>query len=328
VRRREFIAFVCGAAVAWPLSLPAQNTGRFRRIGILFGGFSDTDPEPRARVEAFTHQLQQFGWIEGRNVKIDLRFGGGDDKRRGEYAEELIRTVPDVIVANAAPAVVVLARKTKTIPIVFTNVFDPVGSGLVESLARPGGNVTGFSNFAPEITGKWLELLTEIAPGVKRVCAMFDRANPPEFAQVAERLAPSFHLQYLPAPVSRIADIQDAIDAIARGSDGGLIVMGGTITSSNRQEIVQLARRYRVPAVYAYRYYVADGGLISYGVDPVDVFVGAARYVDHILKGAHPADLPVQLPTKFELVINLKAAKALGLTTPPALLARADEVIE
>jgi putative tryptophan/tyrosine transport system substrate-binding protein len=328
VLRRDFITLLGGVAVGWPLYVHAREPDRPRRIGILFGGFSDVDPEPQARIGAFRAQLQELGWIEGRNAEIDVRFGGGDDNRRETYAEELIRKMPDVIVANSAPAVKALTKKTKTTPIVFTNVFDPVSSALVESLARPGGNVTGFSNFSPEMTGKWLELLKEIAPGVKRVCAMFDRANNPEFAQEVESLAPSFHLQYFPAPVSRDTDIQNAIDAIARESNSGLIVIGGTVTSAHREAIVRLVTQRRVPAVYAYRYYVTNGGLLSYGVDPIDMFVGAARYVDHILKGTKPADLPVQLPTKFELVINLKAAKALGLTVPPSLLVRADEVIE
>jgi putative tryptophan/tyrosine transport system substrate-binding protein len=241
MRRRDFITLVGGGVAAWPLGARAQQPPAVRRIGILFGGFSDTDPEPRARVEAFSHQLQELGWVVGRNIKIDLRFGRGDENRLRAYAEELIDLMPDVIAANSAPAVMALARQTRTIPIVFANFFDPVGSGLIASLARPGGNITGFSNFEPAMTGKWLELLKEIAPSVTHVAAMFDRSNPSgaEFARTAERLAPSFHLEYAPAPVSNAADVQEAIDAIARESNSGLIVMGGTVTSANREAIVR-----------------------------------------------------------------------------------------
>jgi putative ABC transport system substrate-binding protein len=329
MRRREVIKLI-GSAAAWPLAARAQQTERVRRIGILFGGFSEADPEPRARIEAFTRQLQELGWIDGRNIKIDLRFGGGDDNRRRAYAEELIGWMPDVIVANSAPAVVALARQTKAIPIVFTSFFDPVASGLVASLARPGGNITGFSNFEPAMTGKWLELLKEIAPRVTRVSAMFDLSNPSiaEFARTAENLAPSFHLQYTSAPVSNAKDVQEAIEMAARESNSGLAVFGGTVASANREAIVWLVAQHRMPAIYAFRYYVTSGGLLSYSVDAVDLFRRAATYVDRILKGAKAADLPVQRPTKFELVINLKTANALGLTVPPTLLATADEVIE
>jgi putative ABC transport system substrate-binding protein len=330
MRRREFITLLGGAA-AWPLAARAQE--RVRRIGILFGGFSETDPEPLTRIEAFRRQLQQLGWVDGHNIKHDVRFGGGDENRLRVNAQELLGLMPDVIVANSAPAVMALARETKTTPIVFANFFNPVGSGLIASLARPGGNITGFSNYEPAMAGKWLELLNETAPGVTRVVAMFDRTNAlnaeyAEFAQTAERLAPSFHLQYTAAPVSNAADVQEAIDAIAREPHSGLIVMGGTVTSANRETIVRLAAQHRLPAVYAFRYYVTSGGLLSYGVDGADLFRRTATYVDLILRGAKPADLPVQTPTKFELAINLKVAKALNLTMPPKLLATADEVIE
>jgi putative tryptophan/tyrosine transport system substrate-binding protein len=335
MRRRQFITLLGGAAAGWPLAARAQrmDVERVRRIGILFGGFSETDPEPRARIEAFKVQLQQVGWIDGRNIKIDLRFGGGDENRLQANAQELIGLLPDVIVANSAPAVMALARQTKTTPIVFANFFNPVGSGLVASLARPGGNVTGFSNFEPAMAGKWLELLREIAPDVTRVAAMFDRTNVlnaeyAEFAQTAEKLAPSLHLQYTALPVSNAADVQEAIRSSAREPNSGLIVMGGTVTSANRETIVRLAAQHRLPAVYAFRYYITTGGLLSYGVDGVDLFRRTGTYVDLILKGAKPAELPVQTPTKFELAINLKTAKALGLTVPDKLLATADEVIE
>jgi putative ABC transport system substrate-binding protein len=328
MKRREFITLVGGAA-AWPLAVRAQ-TERVRRIGILFGGFSEADPESRARIEALTRQLQELGWVGGRNIKIDVRFGGGDDTRRRAYAEELIGWMPDVLVANSAPAVLALAQQTKAIPIVFTSLFDPVGSGLVASLSRPGGNITGYSNFEPAMAGKWLELLKEIAPKVTRVSAMFDRGNPgvTEFTRTAENVAPSLRLQYVSAPVSNAKDVQDAIDMAAWEPSSGLAVFGGTVTSANREAIVRLVAQHRMPAIYAFRYYVTSGGLVSYSVDAVDLFRRAATYVDRILKGAKPADLPVQRPTKFELVVNLKTANALGLTVPPTLLATADEVIE
>jgi putative ABC transport system substrate-binding protein len=335
MKRREFITLLGCAATTWPVAARAQQIAieRVRRIGILFGGFSETDPEPLTRIEAFRRQLQQLGWVDGHNIKQDVRFGRGDEVRLRANAQELLGLMPDVIVANSAPAVMALARETKTTPIVFANFFNPVGSGLIASLARPGGNITGFSNYEPAMAGKWLELLNETAPGVTRVVAMFDRTNAlnaeyAEFAQTAERLAPSFHLQYTAAPVSNAADVQEAIDAIAREPHSGLIVMGGTVTSANRETIVRLAAQHRLPAVYAFRYYVTSGGLLSYGVDGADLFRRTATYVDLILKGAKPADLPVQTPTKFELAINLKVAKALNLTMPPKLLATADEVIE
>jgi putative ABC transport system substrate-binding protein len=329
MNRREFIRLLAATAVTPPLVARAQPPDSVRRIGIFFGGFSETDPESRARIEAFTQRLQELDWIEGRNIKFDLRFGGGDNNRQRAYAAELIGMMPDAIVANSAPAVMALVRQTKTIPVVFANVFDPVASGFVASLARPGGNITGFSNFEPTMAGKWLELLKEIAPGVTRVTAMFERSNPnAEFARIAEQAAPSLHLQYTAAPVSSATDIQNVIHAIVQESNSGLVVIGGTITSANREAIVGLASQHRLPAVYAYRYYVTSGGLLSYGVDSIDIFRRAAGYVDRILKGTKPADLPVQQPTKFELVINMKTAKALGLEVPPTVLARADKVIE
>jgi putative tryptophan/tyrosine transport system substrate-binding protein len=329
MRRREFIAWL-GALTIWQAAGRAEQPNRTRKIGILFGGFSSTDPESEARITAFTRRLHEFGWVEGHNIKFDVRFAGGDESRVQEYAKELIGMAPDVIVANSSPAVLALARQTKTIPIVFANVFDPVGNGLVTSLARPGGNITGFSNFEPVMAGKWLELLKEIAPNVSRVAAMFDTDNPAsiEFNQTVAKLSPSFDLQYRAAPVSNAAEVQGVIDAISREANGGLVVMGGTVTSANRDAIVQLSAQRRVPAIYAFRYYVTSGGLLSYGVDGIDIFRSCATYVDVILKGAKPADLPVQTPTKFEFIINLKTAKTLGLEVPTKLLEFADEVIE
>jgi putative ABC transport system substrate-binding protein len=329
VKRRDFITLLGGAA-AWPLAARAQQTDRVRRVGVLFGGFSETDPEPRARVETFRRHLRELGWTDGRDIHIDLRIGAGDASRVATYAKELIGMTPDVLAANSGLAVEAFARQTRTIPIVFANVFDPVNSGLVASLARPGGNITGFSNFEPALTGKWLELLGEIAPSVTRVAAIFDRANNAyaEFARTMESLAPSFHLQYSSAPVSNSADLQQAIDAVAREPNGGLIVVGGTVASAHREAVVQLAAHHRLPTVYSFGYYPRLGGLISYGVDGVALWQRVGTYVDRILRGAAPADLPVQRPTKFELVINLKTANALSLEVPAILIARADEVIE
>jgi putative tryptophan/tyrosine transport system substrate-binding protein len=330
MRRREFITLLGGAAAAWPLTVHAQQPERVRRIGILFGGFSDTDPEPRARIAAFTRGLQDLGWTGGRNIQIDLRIGAGNADRVKAHAEALIGSAPDVLAANSAPAVAALARQTKTIPIVFASVIDPVGSGFVASLAQPGGNITGFSNFEPAMGGKLLELLKEIAPEVTRVLAMFDRASPSyvEFNRTIESLAPSLNVQYRSAAVANAAEVEHAIESFARDPAGGLIVVGGTVAAAHRETIVGLAGRYRVPAIYSFGYYARIGGLMSYGVDGIDLWRRAASYVDRVLRGAKPADLPVQRPIKFELMINLKTAKALGLQVPPTLLAIADEVIE
>jgi putative ABC transport system substrate-binding protein len=330
VKRRDFISLLGGAAVAWPLAADAQQPERLQRIGILFGGFSDTDPEPRARVAAFTRNLQELGWTDGRNIQIELRIGAGKADRVKAYAEELIGRTPDVLAANSGPALAALARQTKSIPIVFASVLDPVGSGFVASLARPGGNITGFSNFEPAMSGKLLGLLKEIAPEVTRVLVMFDRANPSyaEFDRAIENSAPSLNLQHRSAAVTNAADIEHAIDSFAHDRGGGLVVVGGTVAAANREAIVGLAGRYRVPAIYSFGYYARIGGLMSYGVDGVDLWRRAATYVDRILRGAKPGDLPVQRPTKFELTINQKTAKTLGLQVPPTLLALADEVIE
>jgi len=327
MKRREFITLVGSAGAVWPLAARAQPD-RLRHIGILFSGFSDADPEPKARVTAFKHQLEDLGWIDGRNIETEIRIGAGDTSRVSRYADELIGMMPDVLMANAAPAALAFARRTKTIPIVFTSLFDPVNIGLVASLARPGGNVTGFSNFDTTMSGKWIELLTEIAPNLTQVTAIFDNnASYTEITRTAEVVASSFHLQYVPAPVSNTAEIEAAINTAARLSGSGLMV-SGTVAAANREMIVRLTAQHRLPTVYPFSYYVESGGLISYGADGIDLWRRAAAYADRILKGANPADLPVQLPTKFQLLINLKAAKALGLTIPQSLLTTADEVIE
>jgi ABC-type uncharacterized transport system substrate-binding protein len=331
MRRRDFITLLGGAALAPSLLGPfagrAQQPERVRRIGILFGGFGDGDPEPTARVEAFRRHLQELGWTDGRNIKIDLRIGAGDAARVRAYAAELVGSKPDVLAANGGPALVALVRETRTIPIVFANVFDPVAGGFVAGLARPGGNVTGFAEFEPAMAGKWLELLKELAPTVTRVSVIFDRGRARGFRRAIDDLAPSLRLLPVFAGVANAADIEHAIEATARDAGGSLIVMG-SIAAAHREAIVRLAAQHRVPAAYPFGYFARLGGLVSYGADGVDLWRRAAPYVDRILRGAKPADLPVQTPTKFELVINLNAAKALGLTVPATLLATADEVIE
>jgi putative ABC transport system substrate-binding protein len=315
--------------MVWPLAAHAQQPEGIRRIGVLFSGFSEIDPEPQARLGAFRRELQELGWTEGRNVRTDIRIGAGQSERVRTYAQELVALKPDVLAVNASPALSALARETQTIPIVFANVFDPVGGGFVETLARPGRNITGFASLDPGMTGKWLELLKDIAPSVTSVQAIFDRgsASYAEFGRTIADLAPSFQLHYADAPVADLAEIEQAIESSARESGGALIVMG-TVAAANRAALVRLAADHRVPAIYSFGYYAHIGGLLSYGVDGVDLWRRAAPYVDRILRGATPADLPVQAPTKFELVINLNTARSLGLNVPPTLLARADEVIE
>jgi putative ABC transport system substrate-binding protein len=329
LKRRDFIALIGGAA-GWSLAAHAQQADRIRLIGILFGGFSESDPEPRRRIAEFARSLQEVGWIDGRNLRIELRIGGGDADRITAYAEELIGMAPDVLAANSGAAVAALTSKTKTIPIVFASVNDPVRHGIVASLAHPGGNITGFANLEPDMIGKWLSLLKEITPDIARVLVVSDHANPSlaELERAVEDLAPTLHLQHRFAAVTNPVDLERAIASFVGDPSGGVIVTGGTVASANRNAIVDLARRYRLPAVYPFAYFAHIGGLLSYGVDGADLWRGAAGYVDRILKGEKAADLPVQLPTKYELVINLKTARALGLTMPPTLLATADEVIE
>ena len=325
MRRREFITLF-GSAAAWPLTAHAQQ--RMKRIGVLMALQAD-DPETQARLAAFAQGLQQLGWTVGQNVRVDYRFGNGNaDALRN--ASELVTLGPDVILAHSSAAVTAVLQTTRTVPIVFTVVADPVGGGFVESLAHPGGNATGFSNFEYAISGKWLELLKEIAPAVRRVAVLRESAisaGPAQFSAI-QIVAPSFDVALRPVDVSDAVQIERAITAFAGESNGGLIVTGSSVAAFHRELIVGLAARHRLPAVYNSRYYVGGGGLISYGPDYVDQFRRAAGYVDRILKGDKPSDMPVQAPTKYELIINLKTAKTLGLTVPPALLARADEVIE
>ena len=328
MRRRTFIVLLGGAA-AWPLAARAQQVERVRRIGVLMHLAAD-DPESLVRVAAFAQGLQELGWKLGTNVEIDTRWAVGDAEQFRKYAAELVALAPDVILASTTPSVGALQRASNTVPIVFAAVTDPVGQGFVASLARPGNNTTGFSVYEYGIGPKWLELLREIAPGVTRVAVLRDPtlASTSGLLGAIQGVAPSMGVEVSPIGVRDASEIERGITAFARGSNGGLIVLAAPLTSVHRELIAALAVRHRLPTVYSLRFYVAGGGLISYGPDIIDQYRRAAGYVDRILKGEKPGDLPVQAPTKYQLVINLKTAKALGLTVPPTLLARADEVIE
>jgi len=329
MRKREFITLLGGAAAAWPLAARAQQSEQVRRVGMLIGQAAD-DVDGKARLAAFVQGLQQLGWTDGRNVRIDTRWGGGDADRMRRYAAELVALAPDVILAGGTAAVGILLQATRTVPIVFASVADPVGAGYVDSVARPGGNATGFLLFEYGTSGKWLELLKEIAPGVTRVAVIRDAAIAAGIGQLAaiQSVAPSFGVELTPLNVRGAAEIERAVTVFAKSSKGGLILTGSSLALVHRDLIITLAARHKLPAVYNSRLYVASGGLISYGPEFTDQYRQAAGYVDRILKGEKPGDLPVQAPTKYELLINLKTAKALGLDVPPTLLARADEVIE
>jgi putative ABC transport system substrate-binding protein len=329
MRRREFIALLGGMA-ALPLAARAQQPERVRRIGILLPAAAD-DPAWQAWVGAFLQALGELGWTIGRNVRIDTRWAGANAAEIRRHAAELAALAPDVILAAGTSTVGPLLQATRTVPVVFPNVGDPLGAGFVESLARPGGNATGFLAFEYSLSGKWLELLKEIAPGVTRVAVLRDPATPSGVGQfsVIQAVAPPLRVEVNPINMRRDAgEIERAIAAFAGSPNGGLILTAAALSLLHHNLIVTLAARHKLPAVYAYRNIVTAGGLISYGADYTDQYRRAAGYVDRILKGEKPADLPVQAPTKYELVINLKTAKALGLTIPPTLLARADEVIE
>jgi ABC-type uncharacterized transport system substrate-binding protein len=329
MRRREFITLLGGAVAAWPVAARGQQPERVRRIGVLMSLTAD-DPEGQVRLTAFLQGLQQLGWTDGRNVRIDTRWGAGDADRSRGYAAELVALAPDVILASGTSTMGPLLRATRTVPIVFTQVTDPVGAGFVDSLARPGGNATGFTLSEYGISGKWLELLKEIAPRVTRAAVLRDPDMAAGSGQLGaiQSVAPSFGVELSPVNVRDAPEIERAVAAFARGPNGGLIVSASGLAIVHRDLIITLAARHRLPAVYFARYFVTGGGLISYGSDNIDPHRRAAGYVDRILKGERPTDLPVQAPTKYELVINLKAAKALGLDVSPTLLARADEVIE
>jgi putative ABC transport system substrate-binding protein len=328
-KRRQFITLLGGAAATWPLAARAQQGERMRRIGVLLPAAAD-DAEFQARVGAFLQALALLGWTIGRNVRIDTRWAGADAASIRRHAVELAALAPDVILAFGGSTVGPLLQATRTVPIVFPAAVDPVGSGFVDSLARPGGNATGFMGFEYSLGGKWLELLKQIAPGVKRVAVLRDAANPSGNALfgVIQAAAPSLRVEVNPVNMRDAGEIERAVTAFARASNGGLIMTANPFAIVHRDLIITLAARHKLPAVYFERLFVAAGGLISYGPDFLDQFRQAAGYVDRILKVEKPADLPVQAPTKYELVINLKTAKALGLEVPSSLLARADEVIE
>ena len=328
MRRREFITLL-GGATAWPLAAQAQQGGRMRRVGVL-QATAENDQETQARTKAFRQGLAALGWTEGRDILIDYRYAAGDAARIKAYAAEMVSAGPDLIVAPSTPVMAAL-RQGNPVPIVFVQVTDPIGQGFVASLARPGGNITGFTSFEPAMGSKWLAMLKEIAPGLGRVALMFNPDTAPfaqMFWQPVEDGAPSFDVKPIQAPFRDVGEIEHAIEALARDGKGGLMVLPDISATNHRDLIIALAARHRLPAVYPFRYFATSGGLISYGSDVADVYRRAASYVDRILKGEKPGDLPVQAPTKFELVINLKTAKALGLDVPPTLLARADEVIE
>jgi putative ABC transport system substrate-binding protein len=329
VRRREFITLLGGAAVAWPLAARAQQPGGMRRIGVLLPVAAD-DPDAQANIAAFLQVLQQLGWTDGHNVRIDTRWAAGNADNIRKYAAELAALAPDVIFTSGTATLGPLLQAARTVPIVFGSVADPVGAGFVDSLARPGGNATGFMQFEYSLSGKWLELLKEIAPRVTRVAVLRDPAITAGIGQFAviQSVAPSVGVEVSPVNVRDAGEIERAVTAFARSSNGGLIVTASALASAHHDLIIALAARHKLPAVYYRRYFVTRGGLISYGYDSVDQYRRAAGYVDRILKGEKPADLPVQAPTRYELAINLKTAKALGLDLPPMLLARADEVIE
>jgi putative tryptophan/tyrosine transport system substrate-binding protein len=328
IGRREFITLVGGAAAAWPLTARAQQSDKVRRIGVLMGG-AGRDPVEQARLAAFLDGLQQLGWTNGRNVRIDTRWPAGDADRH-TYAAELVGLAPDVILASASASVAALQQASRSAPIVFASVIDPVGAGFVASLAQPGGNATGFTAFEYGISGKWLELLKEIAPHITRAAVLRDPALAAGIGQFAaiQSMASSSAVELSAIDTRDVGEIERAVVAFARKPNGGLVVPASSSALTHRDQIVALTTRLRLPNVYPFRYYPSNGGLASCGPDPIDQYKRAAGYVDRILRGEKPADLPVQAPTKYELVINLKTAKALGLEIPPTLLARVDEVIE
>jgi putative ABC transport system substrate-binding protein len=326
MRRRDFITLVGGSAVAWPLALRAQQAGQMRRIGVLMP-YARDDPEAQARIAAFLQGLQKLGWTEGQNLQIEYRWETGDLQKA---AAELVALAPEVIFASATPAVAALQQATRSVPIVFASVADPVSGGFVASLAKPGGNITGFAVYDYGMAAKWVELLKEIAPHVIHVGVIRDPANTASTGQLGaiQSAARSFGLEVSPLGGRDAGDIERTVTEFAGGSNRGLIAIGSPLTNNNRDLIISLAARHRLPAVYSFRFFVTGGGLISYAPDSVDQNRQAAGYVDRILKGEKPADLPVQSATKYALVINLKTAKAIGLTVPHSLLSRADEIIE
>jgi putative ABC transport system substrate-binding protein len=330
MKRREFVSLLGGAAVAWPLVARAQQPERMRRIGILVNGAED-DPEMQMRIAAFRRGLGQLGWSAGHNIRIDPRFSGANQERIPQLAKELATLNPEVIFVYTTPATRALQKETRTIPVVFVNVSDPIGSGIVPNLARPGGNITGFMLYEEGITGKWLGMLKEIAPPLARVALVANPESTPYdyFLRSAKTVAPLLGIEtVLATPVVSAADIERSIEFTARVPNSGVVVPPDSTTILHRDLVIALAARQRLPVVYAFRFFVTAGGLMSYGTDVIEQNRQAAAYVDRILRGANPAELPVQAPTKYETVVNVKTAKAIGLDVPPTLLARADEVIE
>jgi putative ABC transport system substrate-binding protein len=328
VKRRDFITLFGGAA-GWPFLARAQQRERMPLVGVLVP-FAESDRQGQARVTAFRQRMSQLGWAEGRNIRFDYRWSGGEADRARGYAAELVALAPAAIVANGTPLVVALQQVTRTVPIVFTGVSDPIDAGFIESLARPGGNITGFTTFEYAIAGKWLEIMVEIVPDTKRIMVILNRRNATSIGLLGamETAAGALRLELTAADVQGAADIERAIDGFAGRASAGVVVLPDNLTVVHHRLIITLVAGRHMPAIYPVPFFAAAGGLIAYGVDIADQFRSAASYVDRILKGEKPADLPVQAPTKYELVINLKTAKALGLDVPPTLLARADEVIE
>jgi ABC-type uncharacterized transport system substrate-binding protein len=330
VNRRSFITLLGGAA-AWPLAARAQQAGRVRRVGVL-SNIAESDLEAQSMVAAFDQTLQDLGWVDGRNLRIDRRWAAGNRDRIEAFAKALVGLEPDAIVAYTTPAVIALRKETSTIPIVFVQISDPIGTGFITNLAHPGGNITGFTNFESSMVGKWAEMLKEMAPRVSRVAFLFNPETAPYITRYyqgpLEASARSLGMQPSANPVHNELDVESAITALGREPGGGLIMMPDSFNIIHRMRIIALAARYKSPAISPYRFVVTEGGLMSYGVDQVDLFRRAAGYVDRIFRGAKPAELPVQAPTKFEMAINLKTAKSLGLTVPQTLLVAADEVIE
>ena len=327
IRRREFMILLSAAAATWPRAAPAQQPDRVRRVGVLMGIADDF--EGQARIAVFRQALQALGWSEGRNIQFIYRWSGGDVAHARQFAKELLDLRSDVILTNSTPVTVAVKDITRTTPTVFVQVSDPVGAGVVQSLARPGGNLTGFTNFDPSTARKWLELLKRLAPNITRVAYLFNPNTAPLlYAKAVETAAPLLSVKSIPAAVHNTIEIEPALEQIARESDSALLVLPDLFNATNRQSIITLAARHRLPAVYPFRYFVTSGGLMSYGTELLDTYLQAASYIDRILKGERPSDLPVEQPTKFGLVVNLTTAKALGLSLPPTLLARADEVLE
>jgi ABC-type uncharacterized transport system substrate-binding protein len=330
MKRREFITLIGGAAAAWPLAARAQRPERMRRLGVLMA-VAESDADVQKGIAIFRQRLQVLGWKDGHNIRIDYRWGGGDAELIETLAKELFDLQPDVLVGHSTPSAKALLKQTRVIPIVFLTVTDPLGQGLVASLSNPGGNITGFSVFEFSLGSKWLETLKQIAPGIRRVTAIFNPETAPYYGLYLQSISatlPALAVQSIAAPVHSEADIENVIRKVASEPDSGLFVLPDSHNVVHRKRIIELTVKFRLPTIYYFRYFVSDGGLISYGPDELDLFRRTAGYVDRILKGTDPSDLPVQQPTKFELVINLRTAKEMGIEMPASLLARADEVIE